>query len=47
MGPKPVDPDLDVLWRELGVKFTDGRVEVDDTAPLAAIRASITKAPMK
>jgi hypothetical protein len=46
-GPKPVDPDLDVSWRELGVKFTDGGVEVDNTAPLAAIRAAITKAPVK
>ena len=47
MGPKPVDPDLDVLWRELSVKLTDGGVEVHDTAPLAAIRAYITKAPLK
>ena len=47
MGSKPVDPDLDGLWRELGVRFTDGGVEVNDTAPLAAIRASITKAPVK
>jgi hypothetical protein len=44
-GPKPVAPDLDALWRDLGVRVRDGGVEFDDAAPLAAIRMAITKAP--
>jgi hypothetical protein len=44
-GPKPVTPDLDVLWRDLGLRIRDGGIEFDDAAPLAAIRAAITKAP--
>jgi predicted metalloprotease with PDZ domain len=47
MGQKPMAPDLDALWRDLGVKSQGGSVEFDDTAPLAAIRASITKARFK
>lgn len=43
MGEKPVTPDLAGLWRDLGLKLRNGSVEFDDTAPLAAIRASITK----
>ena len=43
MGPNPVAPDLDGLWRELGVGTHDGEVEFDDHAPLAAIRAAITR----
>jgi hypothetical protein len=43
-GPKPVSPDLDALWRDLGLRIRDGGVEFDDSAPLAAIRAAITKA---
>lgn len=43
MGATPVAPDLDGLWRELGLKMHDGEVEFDDSAPLAAIRAAITK----
>ena len=42
--PKPVD--LDRLWKELGVVSNDGGgVRFDDTAPLAAIRQAITRAP--
>jgi hypothetical protein len=41
-GSKPVTPDLDALWRDLGLRFGGGSLEFDDTAPLAAIRASIT-----
>jgi hypothetical protein len=44
-GAKPVTPDLDVLWRDLGLRVRDGGIEFDDTAPLAAIRVAITKAP--
>jgi hypothetical protein len=44
-GPKPVTPDLDALWRDLGLRLRDGGVDFDDTAPLAAIRMAITKAP--
>ena len=43
MGPKPVAPDLDGLWRDLGLRLTDGGIEFDDTAPLAPIRAAIAK----
>ena len=42
-GSKPVTPDLDGLWRDLGIRIHDGSIDFDDTAPLAAIRASITK----
>jgi len=45
MGTKPIDPDLGDLWRQLGVKFGEGGVELDDTAPLAAIRAAILRRP--
>jgi hypothetical protein len=44
-GPKPVTPDLDALWRDLGLRLRDGGIEFDDTAPLAAIRVAITRAP--
>ena len=45
MGAKPVTPDLEGLWRELGLRLQNESIQFDDTAPLAAIRASITKAP--
>jgi hypothetical protein len=41
-GSKPVKPDLDALWRDLGLRFGGGSLEFDDSAPLAAIRAAIT-----
>jgi hypothetical protein len=44
-GLKPVSPDLDALWRDLGLRLRDGGIEFDDTAPLAAIRMAITTAP--
>ena len=44
MGAKPVAPDLAGLWRDLGLSVRNGSLEFDDTAPLAAIRASITEA---
>jgi hypothetical protein len=44
MGPKPVTPDLAALWRDLGLKMQGESLAFDDTAPLAAIRKSITEA---
>jgi hypothetical protein len=44
-GSKPVTPDLDALWRDLGLRLRDGGIDFDDTAPLAAIRMAITRAP--
>ena len=43
----PVTPDLDAIWRSLGVKHERerGKVELDDTAPKAAIRRAITTRP--
>jgi hypothetical protein len=43
MGPKPVAPDLDVLWRDLGLRSQGGSVEFDDGALLAPIRKAITE----
>jgi hypothetical protein len=46
MGNRPHVPDLDRLWRELGVGFDGtGRVVLDDAAPLAMIRRAITDWP--
>jgi hypothetical protein len=42
-GPKPVTPDLDGLWCDLGLTTRDGGVDFNNNAPLAAIRESITK----
>jgi hypothetical protein len=42
-GRKPIAPDLDRLWRDLGLRNKDGSVEFDSAAPLAAIRAAITE----
>ena len=42
MGAKSSSPDLNRLWRELGLRLGDGGVEVDNHAPLANVRASIT-----
>lgn len=44
MKDKPVDVDLPVLWKKLGVSLNDGKVVYDDTAPDAAIRKAITSA---
>lgn len=38
-----VSPDLDVLWRELGVPAGRTSVAFDDSAPLAEIRQAITQ----
>ena len=45
MGNRPHAPDLERLWRELGLSLDRGRVLLDDTAPLAAIRRAITERP--
>jgi hypothetical protein len=45
MRDKPVAPDLDALWRELGISVSGGEVTFDDSAPLAAIRRAITAVP--
>ena len=46
MAPKPVSPDLDALWRDLGLQMSGARtVAFKDDAPLAAIRTAIAKAP--
>jgi predicted metalloprotease with PDZ domain len=43
-GAKPVTPDLNALWRDLGLRLQSGSLDFDDTAPLAAIRNAITEA---
>jgi len=43
LGGKPVSPDLDALWRDLGVVPRGDHVEFDDSAPDAAVRKSITR----
>jgi hypothetical protein len=42
-GQKPVTPDLNQLWSDLGLRKTGTGLEFDDTAPLAAIRKAITE----
>jgi hypothetical protein len=42
MKDKPVNVDLDVLWKKLGVVYKDGKVSFDDQAPEADIRKAIT-----
>ena len=46
-GSKPVTPNLDRLWQDLGIRVYDGSLDFDDTAPLASIRSAITKMPSK
>jgi len=43
LGRKPVAPDLDQLWRDLGLRLKDGSLDFDKAAPLAAIREAITE----
>jgi hypothetical protein len=47
MGPKSAKPDLDRLWRDLGLRFQGGGFDFDDAAPLAAIRDAITETRFK
>lgn len=41
MKDKPVSPDLDDLWRQLGIRERGDSVELQDDAPLAATRKAI------
>jgi hypothetical protein len=43
MGDKPESPDLDKLWRDLGVVPRGDHVDFDDTAPDGLIRKAITR----
>jgi hypothetical protein len=43
MKDKPFAPDLDALWKRLGVESAEGRVKFHDDAPLAAVRKAITR----
>ena len=45
MKDTPVAPDLESLWRELGVAVVDGAIRFDDAAPLASVRRALTMAP--
>jgi hypothetical protein len=45
MRAEPYAPDLEALWRELGISMVEGRVRFDDSAPLAPIREAITAVP--
>ena len=42
MRATPMDPDLALLWRQLGINAAGSHVTFDDSAPLAAIRRAIT-----
>ena len=42
MKDKPVEVDLDDLWKQLGVKKKNGKVTLLDDAPLAKVRLAIT-----
>jgi len=43
MAPAPFPVDLAKLWKGLGVKLIGNDVTFDDTAPLSAVRRSITR----
>jgi hypothetical protein len=43
MGAAPYPVDTGELFRRLGVKWVQGKVEFDDSAPLAGIRKAITE----
>jgi len=45
MGNRPHAPDLNRLWRELGLYRERGGMVLDEMAPLAAIRRAITDRP--
>lgn len=42
MKNKPVEVDLDSLWKQLGVKAENGKVTLVDDAPLSGVRRAIT-----
>ena len=43
MGERPVTPNLEGLWRDLGIVRRGDHVEFDDRAPDAEIRKAITR----
>jgi len=45
MKDTPVTPDLNKIWRDLGVISTGGKITFDDKAPLAATRKAIENSP--
>ena len=45
MKDQPYAPDLDSLWKELGVTLVDGAIRFDDGAPLASLRRNLTEVP--
>jgi hypothetical protein len=42
LGPQSGAVDLGALWKRLGVKYNQGAITFDDTAPSAGIRTAIT-----
>jgi len=46
-GERPVTPDLNQLWRDLGLRKTEAGLEFDNSAPMASIREAITAPPAK
>ena len=45
MKDRPVAPDLNMLWADLGIRLIEGVVRFDDSARLAGIRRAITRPP--
>jgi hypothetical protein len=45
MGQRPYRPDLEALWRHLGIVGDGPTIGFDEAAPLAAIRRAITDKP--
>ena len=45
MKDAPVAPDLDALWRGLGIAVRQGALDLDERAPRAAIRRAISARP--
>ncbi len=43
MKGNPISPDLDQLWKDLGIERRGETVSFDDAAPLAAVRRAITE----
>jgi hypothetical protein len=47
MKDRPVTPDLQQLWQELGVQREGSQIRLREDAPLAAVRRSIMQGPAK
>ena len=47
MKDTPTKVDLNDLWRQLGVEVHEGKVRFRDDAPLAAVRAAITRSAIE